>query len=80
MFLSYIITIDETKTGTSASPSPPVPQSFTTTKPGSMGLETMNELADKQKFFYDVEEGSSPVDYNKKLGEISTSDSVTQDR
>ena len=37
----------------------------------------MNELADKEKFFHDVEDhGTSSVDYNKKLGEISTSDSV----
>jgi len=41
----------------------------------------MNELADKEKFFYNVEDGSSPVDYQKKLGEISTSESaVTQER
>lgn len=40
----------------------------------------MNELADKEKFFYNVEDGSSPVDYQKKLGEISTSESITQER
>ena len=45
-----------------------------------MGLDTMNELADKQKFFHDVEEGTSAVDYNKKLVEISTTESVTLDR
>lgn len=71
--------IDVTKTGTSGSHSPPVPQSFPT-KPGSMGLDTMNELADKEKFFHDVEEEMSAVDYKKKLAEISTSDSVTMDR
>lgn len=37
----------------------------------------MNELADKEKFFHDVEEGASPVDYNKKLDDMSTSYSVT---
>ena len=40
----------------------------------------MNELAEKQKFFHDVEEGASAVDYDKKLAEISTSESVTPDR
>ena len=68
--------VDEHKTGGTVSPSSPVPQSFTA-KPAGMGLDTMNELADKEKFFHDVEEGTSAVDYNKKLGEISTSDSVT---
>ena len=63
-------------TGTSVSPASPVPQSFTA-KPTDKGLDTMNELADKEKFFHDVEGGASPVDYNKKLGEMSASYSVT---
>ena len=78
-YLLYIIFlfsffIDEPKTGTTVSPSSPVPQSFAA-KPGSMGLDTMNELADKEKFFHDIEGGTSSVNYNKKLGEISTSES-----
>ena len=40
-----------------------------------MGLDTMNELADKEKFFHGIEGGTSSVNYNKKLGEISTSES-----
>ena len=67
---------DEPKTGGTASPSSPVPQPFTS-KPAGMGLDTMNELADKEKFFHDVEDGTSAVDYSKKIGELSTSDSVT---
>ena len=41
-----------------------------------MGLDTMNEVADKERFFQDMEGGSSSVDYNKKLKEISTSESA----
>ena len=63
-------------TGTSVSPASPLPQSFTA-KPTDKGLDTINELRDKEKFFHDVEGGASPVDYNKKLGEMSTSYSVT---
>ena len=44
-----------------------------------MGLETMNEQADKRNFFHDEEEGLLDVDYNKKLAEISTSESVSPD-
>ena len=44
-----------------------------------MGLETMNEQADKRIFFHDEEEGLLDVDYNKKLAEISTSESVSPD-
>ena len=67
---------DTTKTGANASPSSPVPESFTT-KHASMGLDTMNEQADKDKFFRNAEDGISAVDYNKKLAEISTSESVS---
>lgn len=42
-----------------------------------MGLDTAKELADKEKFFHEVEGGASPIDYNKKLGEMSASYSVT---
>jgi len=70
---------DESKTGASANPSPPVPQLFTT-KPGSLGLDTLNEQADKEQFFNDIEGGTSAVDYNKKLHEISTTESVSPDR
>lgn len=37
----------------------------------------MKELADKEKFFHEVEGGETPIDYNKKLGEMSASYSVT---
>ena len=63
-------------TAASVSPASPVPQSFTA-KRADKGLDTMKELADKEKFFHEVEGGASPVDYNKKLGEMSTSYSVT---
>ena len=63
-------------TGTSVSPASPVPQSFTA-KRADMGLDTAKELADMEKFFHEVEGGASPIDYNKKLGEMSASYSVT---
>ena len=77
--LFYLKRLDESKTGASANPSPPVPQLFTT-KPGSLGLDTLNEQADKEQFFNDIEGGTSAVDYNKKLHEISTTESVSPDR
>lgn len=67
--------VDEPKTGATTSQSSPVPQSFSA-KHASMGLDTMNEVADKERFFQDVEGGSSSVDYKKKLKEISTSESA----
>ena len=67
--------VDEPKTGATTSQSSPVPQSFSA-KHTSMGLDTMNEVADKERFFQNMEGGSSSVDYNKKLKEISTSESA----
>lgn len=69
---------ERTKREANTSASFPVPGSFTA-KQVSMGLETMNEQADKKKFFLDEEEGLLDVDYNKKLAEISTSESVSPD-
>lgn len=69
---------ERTKREANTSASFPVPESFTG-KQVSMGLETMNEQADKRNFFHDEEEGLLDVDYNKKLAEISTSESVSPD-
>ena len=69
---------ERTKREANTSPSFAVPESFTE-KQVSMGLETMNEQADKNNFFLNEEEGLSGVDYNKKLAEISTSESVSPD-
>jgi len=69
---------ERTKREANTSASFPVPESFTG-KQVSMGLETMNEQADKRNFFRDEEEGLLDVDYNKKLAEISTSESVSPD-
>lgn len=73
VFFSWLI---GEPTGTSVSPASPVPQSFTA-KRADVGLDTMKELADKEKFFHEVEGGETPIDYNKKLGEMSASYSVT---
>ena len=74
-FHVILSSVDEPKTGATTSQSSPVPQSFSA-KPASMGLDTMNEVADKERFFQDMEGDSSSVDYNKKLKEISTSESA----
>ena len=42
------------------------------------GIDTLNELADKKKFFQEQEaEGGSFIDYGQKLNEMSDSDSFS---